>query len=263
MERAPAAASDRLGVLREIVEKQNTLAGRLFDFVVQGLILASLACFSIETLPDLKPSVHHWLAVLEVVFVALFTGEYLLRLAVAKQPLRYALSFFGLVDLCSILPFYLPAHLDLLALRALRLLRIFRALKLFRYNRAIDRYVKAYRLVQAELVLFFSWIMILMYLTGVGIYFFEHEAQPQAFRSVFHSLWWAVSALTTLSYGEIYPVTVGGRIFTFFVLCIGLSVVAIPSGLIASALSEVRRLERETGPGASGASRGGAGDARS
>ena len=89
-------------------------------------------------------------------------------------------------------------------------------------------------------MLFGSAALIILYLSAVGIYYFENEAQPEAFKSVFHSLWWAVATLTTVGYGDVYPITAGGRIFTFFVLAVGLGIVAVPSGLIASALSQAR-----------------------
>ena len=85
----------------------------------------------------------------------------------------------------------------------------------------------------------------LLYLSAVGIYYFENTAQPDVFSSVFHSLWWAVATLTTVGYGDIYPITVGGRIFTFLILMIGLGVVAVPAGLLASALSKVRMENQE------------------
>ena len=84
-----------------------------------------------------------------------------------------------------------------------------------------------------------------MYLAAVGIYHFEHDAQPGTFQSVFHSLWWAVATLTTVGYGDVYPITVGGRIFTFFILLIGLGVVSVPAGLVASALSKARAMDND------------------
>jgi voltage-gated potassium channel len=98
-------------------------------------------------------------------------------------------------------------------------------------------------MVWEELVLFFCSTMLVMYLSAVGIYFFEHAAQPDKFKSVFHSLWWSVSTLTTVGYGDIYPITTGGRIFTFFVLMAGLGVIAVPAGLFASALAKARQEE--------------------
>lgn len=86
---------------------------------------------------------------------------------------------------------------------------------------------------------------IMIFLTAAGLYYFENEAQPEAFQSIFHSLWWAVITLTTVGYGDVYPITVGGRIFTFFVLIIGVGIVTIPAGLVASALSRARTIETE------------------
>ena len=84
---------------------------------------------------------------------------------------------------------------------------------------------------------------IILYLSAAGIFFFENKAQPEVFTSIFHSLWWAVSTLTTVGYGDIYPITVGGKIFTFFILMIGLGIVAVPTGLLSSALSKAREME--------------------
>lgn len=231
------------GRIKEIVERAETPLERAFDLTIQALIVLSLVTFSLETLPDLSPRIRGLLSVVEVVTVAVFSAEYLLRLAVADKPLRYALSFFGLVDLLAVLPFYVAQGIDLRALRSLRLLRLFRIFKLVRYSSAIRRLRLALKLVREELVLFTCVTLLVLYLSAVGIYYFEHEAQPEAFTSVFHSLWWAVATLTTVGYGDVYPITAGGRIFTFVVLMIGLSIVAAPCGMLASALSEARRLE--------------------
>lgn len=103
---------------------------------------------------------------------------------------------------------------------------------------ALDHYRNAYNKVKSELLIFFTLTLIMIYLSAAGIYFFENPAQPENFSSIFTSLWWAVATLTTVGYGDIYPVTAGGRIFTFFILMIGLGIVAVPSGLIASGLSK-------------------------
>ena len=118
-----------------------------------------------------------------------------------------------------------------------------RILKLIRYSTAARRFHRAFVIAKDELILFFFVTLILLYLSAVGIYYFESTAQPEQFKSVFHSLWWAVVTLTTVGYGDIYPVTVGGRIFTFFVLMVGLGIVAVPTGLVASALSQARSEE--------------------
>lgn len=232
---------------KQIVEDTDTPAGRAFDLTIQGLIVLSLVAFSCETLPGLSSGSRWWLRVVEVFTVTIFTAEYLIRLLVADRKVGFITSFFGVIDLLAILPFYLSLGLDLRSVRAFRFLRLFRILKLVRYNAAVKRFHRALLIAWEELVLFGTVALIVLYLAAVGIYYFENEAQPEAFASVFHSLWWAVATLTTVGYGDIYPVTVGGRIFTFLVLIVGLGVVAVPAGLIASALSQARQVDESAG----------------
>lgn len=231
--------------LWRILEDNTTRKGRIFDYVIQALIMLSLLAFAIETLPDLTATTRSFLFYFELFCVVIFTIEYLLRIYVAKKPFRYIFSFYGLIDLLAILPFYLTTTMDLRMLRSFRILRLFRAFKLIRYNRALRRFHIAARLVREEVVLFLVIMMILIYLTSAGIYFFEHDAQPESFSSIFHSLWWAIVTLTTVGYGDVYPVTVAGKIFTFFVLIIGVGIVTIPAGLVASALSRAREIEEK------------------
>ena len=229
--------------LWNILEDNTTRKGRIFDYLIQWLIMLSLIGFAVETLPNLSQQTRNFLSLFELFCVVVFTVEYILRIYVAKNPLKYIFSFYGLVDLLAILPFYLTATLDLRALRSFRVLRLFRAFKLVRYNRALKRFHVAARLIKEEVVLFFIITMILIYLTSAGIYFFENEAQPESFSSIFHSFWWAIVTLTTVGYGDVYPVTVGGKVFTFFVLIIGVGIVTVPAGLVASALSRAREVE--------------------
>jgi len=234
--------------LRPIIEDGEGWAGRAFMLLIQLLILASLVTFAIETLPDLDPEARWWLRVAEITFVSIFTLEYLLRLWVAERRRAFVFSFYGLVDLLAILPFYLRLTVDLRSVRVLRLLRLFRVFKLVRYNDAVRRFRLALRYAFEELVLFLTATMLLIYLCAVGIYYFENAEQPDQFASIFDGLWWAVASLTTVGYGDIYPVTVGGKLFTFVVLMLGLSIVAVPAGLISSALSKAReQLDAEAG----------------
>ncbi|WP_444931345.1 ion transporter [Microbulbifer sp. SSSA002] len=212
---------------------------------IQCLIVASLISFSIGTLPDLTQGQKDALHLFEVFTVLVFTLEYVLRVYFSENRLGFIFSFYGLVDLMAFLPFYIASGLDLRALRVVRLFQVFRVLKLLRYSKAIARFGCAFRMVKEELVLFGVTALILLYLSAVGIYYFENAVQPEQFKSIFHSLWWAVTTLTTVGYGDMYPVTVGGRIFTFFVLLTGLGVVAIPTGLVASALSKARLEEMD------------------
>jgi voltage-gated potassium channel len=231
--------------LKQVIEDSDTRAGRLFDLTVQALVLISLVSFSIETLPDLSPRTRQILRWIEIATVSLFTLEYGLRLLVADRKLGFVFSFFGIIDLLAILPFYLALGIDLRSIRVIRFLRLFRILKLGRYSEAIQRFHRALLIAREDLILFGVVALILLYVSAVGIYFFEHQAQPEQFASIFHSLWWATVTLTTVGYGDVYPVTVGGRVFTGFVLMLGLGVVAVPTGLLASALSQARQAESD------------------
>jgi voltage-gated potassium channel len=232
--------------LREIILNSDTPSGRAFDLVIQALIVISLISFSIETLPDLEERTYAILGDIETVIVAIFTIEYILRILVSEKKTDYIFSFYGIIDFLAILPFYISGGVSLQTLRVLRLLRLFRIFKIARYTVAIKRMGKAIVIAKEELVLFGLSSVILLYLSAVGIYHFEHAVQPDSFRSIFDSLWWAVATLTTVGYGDIYPITVGGRVFTFIVLMLGLGVIAVPTGIIASALAAVRRNEDES-----------------
>jgi len=224
--------------LKAIVEQNDTGLGRVFDAFIQILIVLSLVTFSIETLPGLKPATIVLLNGIELICVVIFSLEYLLRIVVADNKLKFIFSFYGLIDLIAILPFYIAKGVDLRSVRIFRLLRLARALKFLRFSRAAQRFATAFRLIRQELLLFLVATVFVIYVAAVGIYYFEHDAQPESFSSVFHSLWWAVTTLTTVGYGDMYPVTLGGRFFTFIVLIVGLSLVAIPAGLIASAMNK-------------------------
>lgn len=231
--------------IRKIVEDNTTKKGKYFDYFIQFLILASLIAFTVETLPDNSKKTIDFLNTFEIICVSFFTLEYILRIYVAKKPFKYIFSFYGLIDFLAIFPFYLRTAYDLRALRAFRIFRIFRTLKLVRYNKAMKRFHIAAGIIKEELVLFLIITAIFIFLASAGIYYFENEAQPELFSSVIHSGWWAVVTLTTVGYGDVYPITVGGKIFTFFILLIGVGIVTIPAGLVASALSKAREIENE------------------
>lgn len=231
--------------VRQIVERPDG-PGRTFDLVFQALIVLSLVAFLVETEPGLPAGARAGLEVFEVFTVLAFSLEYGVRLWVAPRPLRFVFSFWGIVDLLAILPFYLGGAIDLRSIRVLGLVRVFR---LARYGAAAERLRRAFVLIRAELTLFAVGTSILVYLVSVGIYYCERAAQPEAFGSLGRCLWWAIVTLTTVGYGDAYPITAGGRIFTSIVLLLGLGVVAIPSGMVASALSEAARGDhRENSP---------------
>lgn len=226
--------------LKDVVERPDTKAGRVFALTIQCLIVLSLLSVAIETLPNLSAEARRNLRYFEIFTVAVFTIEYLLRIFTADKPLKFITSFYGIVDFCAIAPFYIATGLDLRALRGFRLLRVFRVFKLVRYNQAMQRYHRAFVMSREELVLFGIVASIVLFLAGLGIYYFENPAQPEVFSSVFHSLWWAVITLTTVGYGDMVPNTLGGRLFTFVLLVIGIGVVAVPTAILSSALAKAR-----------------------
>jgi voltage-gated potassium channel len=212
-----------------------------FSVIEQSLILLSVITFSISTLPDLSVQLQNILWIIELITVAIFSVEYGARIIVANRKFAYLFSFFGMVDLFAILPFYFASGIDLRTIRIFRLLRLFKLLKFPKYIKAINHFQETLAIVKEELILFTIMASIMVYLSAVGIYFCENEVQPDKFKSIFHALWWAVVTLTTVGYGDVVPITLGGQIFTTFILMIGLGMVAIPSGLIASALTRTHK----------------------
>lgn len=226
--------------LTDIIDRPDTRPGRAFALLIQFLIVLSMISIAVETLPGLSPELMSALRSFEIFTIAVFTVEYILRIIAAEKPLKFIFSFFGIIDFLALAPFYFATGLDLRALRAFRLLRMFRVFKLVRYNNAMQRFLRAFAMSREELVLFGFTSLIVLYLAGIGIYYFENPAQPEVFSSVFHSLWWAVITLTTVGYGDMVPVTAGGRFFTFVLLIVGIGTVAVPTAIITAALAQAR-----------------------
>tara|TARA_Y100001970_G_scaffold197704_1_gene240500 strand:- start:249 stop:950 length:702 start_codon:yes stop_codon:yes gene_type:complete len=224
--------------LKKIVIDTDTSAGRNFDLFIQFFIIVSLVSFTVETIEELSVNTKLILNWIEVGTVSIFSVEYLLRIWLTDKKLAYIFSFFGIIDLVAILPFYLSTGVDLRSIRVLRLMRLFRILKLAHYSDAITTFQNAFNHIKRELVVFGSFSLLILYIASVGIYIFEHEAQPEAFGSIFDCLWWSIVTLTTVGYGDSFPITVGGKVFTSFVVIIGLGIIAVPTGLFASALSK-------------------------
>lgn len=230
--------------LRRTIEETDTQLGLLFDLSIQVLIIASIVTFSIETLPNLDQDILKILVALELTFISIFTFEYILRYLVAERKTKFVFSFWGIIDLLAILPFYLVSlgfTYNFIMLRAFRLLRLVRILKLGRYSKSLSRMTLAIKIARYDLLLALATTAIMLLVASFGIYQFENPAQPDKFSSVFESLWWALATLTTVGYGDIYPITLGGRIFTGVILMIGLGIVALPAGIIASSLTEARK----------------------
>ena len=230
---------DRKDRLRGIVE------GNIFTALIQFLILASAVVFVFESDKEVWGLTKYtiYFVILDWVFFVLFSLEYLLRIYIEPRKRDFIFSFYGIIDLLAILPslFLVPGFR---VLRILRFLRIFRIFKATRFILAVDRLGAALREIQQELLALVILSLMFVYLAACGIHFFERNAQPEAFGSILDSMWWSVVTLTTIGYGDVYPTTSGGRLFTALVALVGVGLIAIPSGLLASALTEAR-VERE------------------
>ena len=222
--------------INSFLESNNGM-GLYFNFFIQFLIVLSIINFSILTLPNLSIKSLEIINGLEVFCVVVFTIEYLLRLYASEFRVKFFFSFFGLIDLIAILPFYLTLGMDLKSLRAIRLFRILRLFKFLRYGNTMDKIIKSFNSIKRELFLFSLATLMLLYFSSIGIYYFENEAQPETFASIFDAMWWSVATLTTVGYGDVYPITSGGKVFASIIVFIGLGLVAIPTGLIASSLT--------------------------
>jgi len=231
--------------IKNIVESQNSKGGYIFDLFIQVLIVLSLLAFSIETIPNLSNSTIEYLYTFELISIIIFSLEYLLRIYVSDKKIAYIFSFYGFIDLIAILPFYISGSVDLRSLRAVRLLRVLRLVKLFRFNESLMLLSRAFRIVKREMIVFSFIAVILLYVSSVGIYFFENPVQPDEFSSIFDCMWWAISTMTTVGYGDIVPITVGGKIFTSFISFIGIGVVSIPTALLASSLTSLIKVDKD------------------
>tara|TARA_B110000908_G_C10122443_1_gene388244 strand:+ start:31 stop:726 length:696 start_codon:yes stop_codon:yes gene_type:complete len=222
--------------LHKIVIENDSKRGRWFDIFIQILIILSLISFSFETLPNLDSKYQKILFNFEFFSVIVFSIEYILRVFLTKPTWKYLFSFFGVIDFLAVLPFYLSTGIDLRSIRIFRLFRLFRIFKLFKYNTALDRINNAFSEIKNELIIFIIATIFLLYLSAIGIYYFENPVQPEQFKSIFHSMWWAVGAI--FGYGDLLPITLGGKIFSTVIVFIGIGLVAIPTGLLASAFSK-------------------------
>ena len=188
---------------------------------------------------------------IEVVSVIIFTIEYLLRVWTApylfpdktklKATIKYIFSFMALIDLLAILPFYFPffIKIDLRILRSLRLIRLFRLFKMNRYTNALRTVIQVMKNKVHELISSIFVVFILMLISSVFMYTIESPVQPEVFKNGFSGLWWAVATFTTVGYGDIYPITVVGKIISMIMAILGIALVAVPTGIISSGFIEL------------------------
>jgi voltage-gated potassium channel len=229
--------------LHEIVFEADTPAGRFFDFALIWLILLSCATVILESVRHVREQYGEPLYALEWLFTLLFTIEYLLRLMSVRQPLRYATSFFGVVDLLAIIPTYLsifvPGSHYLLVIRILRLLRIFRLLKLSEYLTEADTLRRALRASRRKISVFLSAVVLLVVIIGALMYVVEGE--ENGFTNIPVSIYWAVVTMTTVGYGDLSPRTPLGQLIASIVMIIGYGIIAVPTGIVSVELAQAAR----------------------
>lgn len=234
--------------------------GTIFEGFITSLIAANAVALTLETVESLHAAAPRFFQAFEVVSVAIFTVEYTLRVWSAPEDPRYAgavagrvrfvLSPLALIDLAAIGPFYLPfLGIDLRFVRLVRMLRIFRLAKLGRYADSLRTFGLVVRSRKEGLLVTLSMLAVTLFIASTLMYYAENEAQPDKFSSVPASLWWGIATLTTIGYGDIYPVTPFGKLLAGFIAVVGICVVALPTGLFASAFIEEMQKKKKEGPG--------------
>ncbi len=245
------------------------------DIIIIVVILANVVAVVLESFEGLYARYAAWFFVLELVSVALFTVELALRLWTCDflRPqrswpgavVRFLISPIGLIDLLAIVPFYLPLliPIDLRVVRILRLVRLLRLLKLTRYTRSVAAMAAAVRERRHELIVTVFLTALLLVVASTLMYYLESKVQPGAFPNIIASLWWAVATLTTIGYGDVFPVTGLGRLLSGIIAVLGIGLVALPTAIISSgfveALARTRSEAREQEASPSGQSTSGQG----
>ncbi len=243
----------------DILDKseQNGIVEKIFDVIILSLIVTNVLAVIIE--PSIAdPDFIKALRVFENISIIAFTIEYLLRIWVADlwrkdkgkivSRILFIISPMALIDLAAILPFYIPflIPVDLRVLRILRVFRLFRILKVNRYTNALTSLIKVIKAKADQLISAVFVIFILMIMASVLMYNVENVAQPDKFNTVFDGMWWSISTLTTVGYGDIYPITAFGKILAAVIALLGIGIAAIPTGIIASGFTELVQEAKNT-----------------
>lgn len=247
----PARASGWRSALHLVIFGTGTPAGKRFDIALLIAILLSVAAVMLESVASIRQTYGSELRLVEWLFTALFTVEYILRLAVVQRPRAYATSFFGLVDLLAILPSYMSLLIvgsqSLIAIRALRLLRVFRVLKLAHFVGAEKLLQAALRASARKIVVFLGTVSTLVVVIGSMMYLIE--GADSGFTSIPQSVYWAIVTMTTVGYGDVAPATVLGKLFASVVMIIGYGIIAVPTGIVTVELANIRQIGAQVCPG--------------
>ena len=241
--------------LHEVIFESETPAGKFFDIGLFATIVLSILAVVLESVESIEVDYGELLRVIEWAFTIIFTAEYLLRIFAVKHPLRYVFSFFGLIDLLSILPAFLGLFIEgsrfLMVVRSMRLLRIFRVLKLARYLSEAQVLATALRASRYKISVFLGFVMIITTIIGTLMYIIE--GPESGFTSIPRGIYWAIVTLTTVGYGDITPNTPIGQVVSSLIMILGYGVLAVPTGIVSVELSRVkeREISNEACPGCS------------
>ncbi len=239
--------------LNQLIFGHETAAGKLFDVVLIGFITLSVAAVMLDSVAGIRDAYGPFLLALEWFFTVIFTVEYVLRLLCAPRPARYARSFFGVVDLASILPTYLslilPGTQYFQVIRVLRVLRVFRVLKLAEYIGEADILMVAIRNSRRKLSVFIATVLVLAVIFGAAMYLVE--GRTHGFTSIPLSIYWTIVTITTVGYGDIAPATPLGQSLASVIMLLGYAIVAVPTGIVTVELTRSRPAKRSC-PGCAG-----------
>ncbi len=234
--------------LHEVIFEADTASGKTFDVVLLVCILLSIVAVLLESVAEIAALYGPILRTAEWAFTILFTVEYVLRLMSVGRPLRYALSFFGVVDLLAIVPTYfslvVAGSQSLIVIRALRLLRVFRVLKLAHFVGEARMLRAALRASTTKIVVFLGTVLTLVLIIGAIMYLIEGE--ERGFTSIPQSIYWAIVTMTTVGYGDIAPHTVAGKALASVVMILGYGIIAVPTGIVTVEIAAATRLPVST-----------------
>ncbi len=237
---------------------EGDTASRICDIALMALISLNVLAVMLETVPDLSQRYGYLFHAIDVGSVLVFTAEYLLRVWACtaapqwRQPvrgrLRFAVTPMVLVDLAAILPFYAPlaVNLDLRMIRAVRLFRMFRVFKMSRYSGALQTLGRVLNRKKEDLAVMVFVVTVLLIFSSSLMYIVEHDAQPTAFSSIPAAMWWGVATLTTVGYGDIFPVTLLGKVLGAIIAVLGIGMFALPAGLLGSGFIEEMQRKKKT-----------------
>ena len=225
--------------IKEIIFGTDTKAGKLFDEILILAIILSIITVLLESVTEYRQQYGQILNSLEWFFTIIFTIEYFLRMYSVRIPTRYVFSFYGIIDLLSVIPTYisvfLPGSQALSVIRILRVLRIFRILKLFQYMGEVNHLVKAMIASKRKIFIFLFVIMNIVIILGSIMYLIEGPVA--GYTSIPKSIYWAIVTLTTVGYGDIHPITAMGQAISAIIMLMGYSIIAVPTGIITTELT--------------------------